>query len=39
MKGLAPAYYVVISASAGTFTAPLFNEGVLILVGLIQWLL
>ena len=39
MKGLAPAYYVVISASAGTFTAAAFYEGVLILVGLIQWLL
>ncbi len=39
MKGLTPAYYVVISASAGTFTAAAFYEGVLILVGLIQWLL
>lgn len=39
MKGLTPAYYVVISASAGTFTSAAFYEGVLMLVGLIQWLL
>ncbi|MDO4305517.1 MAG: stage III sporulation protein AE [Eubacteriales bacterium] len=39
MKGLAPAYFLAVTASVGTSTAVVFYEGVLLLVWLIQWIL
>ncbi|MDD5805086.1 stage III sporulation protein AE [Blautia sp. HCP3S3_H10_1] len=39
MKGLAPAYFIAISAASGTVTASVFYQGVLLLVWLVQWLL
>ena len=39
MKGLAPAFYITVCASAGASSAAVFYEGVLILIWLIQWLL
>ncbi len=37
MRGLAPAYFVTVSASTGAASAAVFYEGVLILVWMIQW--
>lgn len=39
MKGLAPAYFVAVSAASGTLTATAFYQGVLLLVWLVEWLL
>ena len=39
MGGLAPAYFVTVSASTGAASAAVFYEGVLILVWMIQWVL
>ena len=39
MKGLAPAYFVAVSAASGAVTASVFYQGVLLLVWLIQWIL
>lgn len=37
MKGLSPAYFMAVAASSGGITAGVFYQGVLILVGLVQW--
>lgn len=39
MRGLAPAYFMAVSAASGTASAAVFYEGVLILVWMIQWIL
>lgn len=39
MRGLAPAYFLTVSVSAGTTSAAVFYEGVLLLVWLVQSLL
>mgnify|MGYP001040168398 CR=1 FL=1 len=39
MKGLAPAYFVAVSAASGALTATAFYQGVLLLVWLVEWLL
>lgn len=39
MKGLAPAYFVAVSAASGALTANAFYQGVLLLVWLVEWLL
>ena len=39
MKGLAPAYFVAVSAASGPVTASVFYQGVLFLVWLVEWLL
>lgn len=39
MKGLAPAYFVAVSAASGAVTASVFYQGILFLVWLVQWLL
>ena len=39
MKGLAPAYFVAVSAASGAVTASVFYQGVLLLVWLVEWLL
>ena len=39
MKGLAPAYFVAVSAATGAVTASAFYQGVLLLVWLVEWLL
>ncbi|MBU5480854.1 stage III sporulation protein AE [Blautia sp. MSJ-19] len=39
MRGLAPAYFLTVSVSAGTATASVFYEGVLILTWMIQCLI
>ena len=39
MKGLAPAYFVAVSAALGAVTASVFYQGVLLLVWLVEWLL
>ena len=39
MKGLAPAYFVAVSAASGALTATVFYQGVLLLVWLVEWLL
>ena len=39
MRGLAPAYFLTVSVSAGTSSAAVFYEGVLLLVWLVQSLL
>lgn len=39
MKGLAPAYFMAISAASGALTAAVFYQGVLFLVWLVEWLL
>ena len=39
MKGLAPAYFVAVSAASGAVTATVFYQGVLLLVWLVEWIL
>lgn len=39
MKGLAPAYFVAVSAATGAVTASVFYQGILLLVWLVEWLL
>ena len=39
MKVLSPAYFLAVAASSGGTTAAVFDEGVLLLVWLIQWIL
>lgn len=39
MKGLAPAYFVAVSAASGAVTASVFYQGILLLVWLVEWLL
>ncbi|MGO4946115.1 stage III sporulation protein AE [Blautia sp. Sow4_E7] len=39
MKGLAPAYFVAVSAASGAVTASVFYQGVLLLVWLVEWIL
>ncbi|MDO5135845.1 MAG: stage III sporulation protein AE [Eubacteriales bacterium] len=39
MKGLTPAYFMAVAASAGAATAAVFYQGILLLVWLIQWIL
>lgn len=39
MKGLAPAYFVAVSAASGAVTASVFYQGILFLVWLVEWLL
>lgn len=39
LKTLAPAYFLVLTASTGVTTATLFYQGILLLIWMIQWIL